>query len=50
MRSVLDEAGLELPAESAFRSTGKLGRHSEHMGYILADMQFLQRAFPGGVW
>jgi ring-1,2-phenylacetyl-CoA epoxidase subunit PaaC len=50
MRSVLDEAGLELPAESAFRSTGKLGRHSEHMGYILADMQYLQRAFPGGVW
>jgi ring-1,2-phenylacetyl-CoA epoxidase subunit PaaC len=50
MRSVLDEAGLELPAERAFRSTGKLGRHSEHMGYILADMQYLQRAFPGGVW
>lgn len=50
MKAVLDEAGLEAPAESAFRSTGKLGRHSEHMGYILADMQYLQRAFPGGVW
>jgi ring-1,2-phenylacetyl-CoA epoxidase subunit PaaC len=50
MKSVLDEAGLEAPAESAFRSTGKLGRHSEHMGYILTDMQYLQRAFPGGVW
>jgi ring-1,2-phenylacetyl-CoA epoxidase subunit PaaC len=50
MKSVLDEAGLEPPAESAFRSTGKLGRHSEHMGYILTDMQYLQRAFPGGVW
>jgi ring-1,2-phenylacetyl-CoA epoxidase subunit PaaC len=50
MKTVLDEAGLEPPAETAFRSTGKLGRHSEHMGYILTDMQYLQRAFPGGVW
>ena len=38
------------PAERAFRSTGKLGRHSEHLGYILAEMQHLQRAYPGGVW
>lgn len=48
--SVLDAAGLKVPAERAFRSTGKQGRHSEHMGYILAEMQHLQRAFPGGVW
>ena len=47
---VIDAAGLALPAERAFRSTGKTGRHSEHMGYILAEMQHLQRAFPGGVW
>jgi ring-1,2-phenylacetyl-CoA epoxidase subunit PaaC len=50
MKLVLDEAGLEPPAQTAFRSSGKLGRHSEHMGYILTDMQYLQRAFPGGVW
>jgi ring-1,2-phenylacetyl-CoA epoxidase subunit PaaC len=47
---VLGEAGLALPADRAFRSTGKAGRHSEHLGYILAEMQHLQRAFPGGVW
>ena len=47
---VIEAAGLALPAERAFRSTGKTGRHSEHMGYILAEMQHLQRAFPGGVW
>ncbi|MEP7303683.1 MAG: Phenylacetic acid catabolic protein, partial [Caldimonas sp.] len=29
---------------------GKSGRHSEHLGYILAEMQSLQRTFPGGVW
>jgi ring-1,2-phenylacetyl-CoA epoxidase subunit PaaC len=48
--AVLDAAGLAAPAERAFRSTGRQGRHSEHLGYILAEMQHLQRAFPGGVW
>lgn len=47
---VLEEATLAMPAESAFMSTGKRGVHSEHMGYILAEMQHLQRAYPGGVW
>jgi ring-1,2-phenylacetyl-CoA epoxidase subunit PaaC len=50
MRGLLAEARLEPPADSAFRSTGKRGVHSEHMGYILADLQVLQRAYPGGVW
>ena len=50
MKSVLDAAGLDMPAETAFRSSGKVGRHSEYMGYILADMQYLQRSFPGGIW
>jgi ring-1,2-phenylacetyl-CoA epoxidase subunit PaaC len=50
MRELFDEARLEMPADSAFRSTGKTGVHSEHMGYILADMQVLQRAYPGGAW
>jgi ring-1,2-phenylacetyl-CoA epoxidase subunit PaaC len=50
MASVLEEATLAMPAESAFMSTGKRGVHSEHMGYILAEMQHLQRAYPGGVW
>ena len=44
------EAGLALPPERAFRSTGKAGRHSEHLGFLLADMQYLQRSFEGGVW
>jgi len=50
MQQVLDAAGLAMPKEAAFRSTGKHGVHSEHMGYILAEMQHLQRTFPGGVW
>jgi ring-1,2-phenylacetyl-CoA epoxidase subunit PaaC len=48
--AVLAPAGLALPAERPFRSTGKSGRHSEHLGYVLAEMQHLQRTYPGGVW
>jgi ring-1,2-phenylacetyl-CoA epoxidase subunit PaaC len=29
---------------------GKQGRHTEHLGYLLAEMQFLQRAYPGAQW
>ena len=50
MDTILGEAALVRPADSAFRSTSKRGVHTEHMGYILAEMQHLQRAFPGGVW
>ncbi|MGE0800621.1 MAG: 1,2-phenylacetyl-CoA epoxidase subunit PaaC [Lautropia sp.] len=50
MTALFDEAGLAAPAASEFRSTGRSGRHTEHMGYLLADMQYLQRAYPGGVW
>ena len=48
--AVLEEATLAVPASSKFVSTGSRGVHSEHMGFILAEMQHLQRAFPGGVW
>ncbi len=48
--AVLAEATLAVPASSKFLSTGSRGVHSEHMGFILAEMQHLQRAFPGGVW
>jgi len=50
MKALFDEARLPMPADTAFRSTGKRGVHSEHMGYILTDMQYLQRAYPGGAW
>ncbi len=50
VRAVLDEARLAPPAETAFRSTGKRGVHTEHMGYLLAEMQYLQRTYPGGGW
>ncbi len=50
MTAVFDEARFAVPAESGYRSTGTRGVHSEHMGFILAEMQHLQRSFPGGAW
>ena len=47
---VLAEAHLQAPADSPFVATGTRGRHSEHMGFILAEMQVLQRTHPGGRW
>jgi len=38
------------PADAWMQSGGKQGRHSEHLGYLLAEMQFLQRAYPGAQW
>ena len=50
MGDLLREAQLTPPQDSAFRSTGKRGLHSEHLGHLLTEMQYLQRAYPGGVW
>ncbi len=49
--AVLDEATLPVPSvENWHQSGGKWGRHTEHLGFILAEMQFLQRAYPGADW
>jgi len=50
MSPVLAAATLGAPQASPFRSTGRRGVHSEHMGYLLAEMQTLQRTHPGAVW
>jgi ring-1,2-phenylacetyl-CoA epoxidase subunit PaaC len=47
---VFDDATLTLPAEVGFQRGGKDGRHTEYMGYLLAEMQYLQRAYPNAVW
>ena len=47
---VFNAATLAIPESSFAHLGGKSGRHTEHLGYILAEMQFLQRAYPGAVW
>lgn len=50
LQSGLVEAGLSTPALDRNLSGGKRGVHSEHLGYILAEMQYLQRSYPGLEW
>jgi ring-1,2-phenylacetyl-CoA epoxidase subunit PaaC len=50
VKAVFADALLAWPGASAYRSDARRGRHSEHMGRLLAEMQYLQRAYPGGVW
>jgi ring-1,2-phenylacetyl-CoA epoxidase subunit PaaC len=47
---VLAEATLTVPARTPFLSTGRQGRHTEHMGHLLAPMQAMQRTYPGCTW
>lgn len=48
--SVLAEATVNRPADGWMAAGGKQGRHSEHFGYLLAEMQHLQRSHPGANW
>jgi ring-1,2-phenylacetyl-CoA epoxidase subunit PaaC len=50
LTEMLRAAGLTPPPEVSFRSSGRFGRHSEHLGYLLAELQYLQRSYPGGAW
>jgi ring-1,2-phenylacetyl-CoA epoxidase subunit PaaC len=48
--AVLSEATLTLPTGAWMQSGGKRGVHTEQLGYVLAEMQWLQRAYPGAQW
>lgn len=50
VKAVLAEATLAHPGDAWQHKGGKKGVHTEHLGFILAEMQFLQRAYPGAVW
>lgn len=48
--SVLTEATLKIPQSTFMLSGGKNGIHSEHLGYLLTDLQYMQRTYPGCEW
>ena len=50
VEAVLVEATLDIPASAYMQRGGKQGVHTEHLGFVLAEMQFLQRAYPGARW
>lgn len=47
---VLHEANLIIPENQVMLTGGKQGRHTEYMGYILAELQYMQRAYPNAAW
>jgi ring-1,2-phenylacetyl-CoA epoxidase subunit PaaC len=48
--NVLREATLTLPKSDWMQQGGRSGRHSEHLGHLLSELQSMQRTFPGATW
>jgi ring-1,2-phenylacetyl-CoA epoxidase subunit PaaC len=47
---VFEEATLPVPGKTYMQSGGKQGVHTEHLGFILTELQYLQRTYPGAAW
>jgi ring-1,2-phenylacetyl-CoA epoxidase subunit PaaC len=50
VKEVFDEAALRPPEKIYMQAGGKTGIHTEHLGYILTELQYLQRTYPGCAW
>ena len=50
VQTVLDDATLRVPDDPFVAAGGRHGRHTEHLGHLLAEMQYMQRAYPGMQW
>jgi ring-1,2-phenylacetyl-CoA epoxidase subunit PaaC len=48
--SVVDEATLTVPTSDWMQQGGRSGKHSEHLGHLLSELQSMQRTFPGATW
>lgn len=50
VKAIFDEATLVVPEKTFMQSGGKEGKHTEHLGYILTELQYMQRAYPNSEW
>lgn len=50
VNTVLEESTLQIPESKWFQKGGKKGIHTEHLGYLLAELQYMQRAYPNMEW
>ncbi len=50
IKEVLGEATITVPEDSYMMKGGRRGIHTEHLGFLLAELQFMQRAYPGAKW
>jgi ring-1,2-phenylacetyl-CoA epoxidase subunit PaaC len=47
---VIADSTLSLPTNDWMQQGGRSGRHSEHLGHLLSELQYMQRTFPGLTW
>jgi len=47
---LLEESALKIPESKYFQKGGKEGIHTEHLGFLLSDLQYMQRAYPNMEW
>ena len=47
---IINMATLSIPGDEYMQSGGREGIHTEHLGHMLSDMQYLQRAYPDAEW
>ncbi len=50
VKEIFDEATLPIPEKIFMQMGGKKGIHTEHLGFLLAELQYMQRAYPNSVW
>ena len=50
VQEIFDEATLPIPEKTFMQTGGKDGKHTEHLGYILTELQYMQRTYPGCEW
>jgi ring-1,2-phenylacetyl-CoA epoxidase subunit PaaC len=50
VKIIFEKATLQIPGNAFMQSGGKTGLHSEHLGFILAELQYMQRTYPGAEW
>jgi len=50
VKEIFSEATLAIPEKTFMQTGGKEGKHTEHLGFILTELQYMQRAYPGFEW
>lgn len=50
VNTILEESTLSIPESKYFQKGGKMGIHTEHMGFLLAELQYMQRTYPNMEW
>jgi ring-1,2-phenylacetyl-CoA epoxidase subunit PaaC len=50
VKEIFSEATLPIPGKTFVQGGGKEGRHTEHLAYILTELQYMQRTYPGCDW